>query len=83
MWRCSSVTGPTAYFVCYGFGLLPLGWACALHMALDLAGQHAVSALSAHGQRVLGQMLKMLVYNAVLCHGRATVKTMIWFYGVG
>jgi ABC-type amino acid transport system permease subunit len=49
----------------------------ALHVALDLAGQYAVSALSAHGQRVLGQMLKMWVYNAVLCHGYVTDVTMI------
>jgi hypothetical protein len=41
----------------------------ALHITLDLAGQNTVSALSAHGQRVLSQMLKILTCNAALYYG--------------
>jgi hypothetical protein len=75
-------TGPTTNFFCYGFGLLPLGGMGALHMALDMTGQNAVSALSAHGQRVLDQMLEMLVSNAALCHNYATVAMIIEFYNM-
>jgi hypothetical protein len=66
-------TGPTANFFCYDFGLLPLREMGALHMALDLAGQNAVSALFAHCQRVLDQMRKMLACDVALCHGGTTV----------
>jgi hypothetical protein len=48
-----------------------------LHIALNMAGQHAVSALSAHGQRVLNEMLKMLVSNASLWHDYTTTVITI------
>ena len=40
-----------------------------LQMALDLAGQNAVSALLANCQRILDYMLEMLACDAALCHG--------------
>jgi hypothetical protein len=53
-----------------------------LHMALNMAGQNAVLALSAHGQRVLDQMLEMLAPNAALCHDYGTVAMTIEFYNM-
>jgi hypothetical protein len=53
-----------------------------LHMALNIARQNAVLALSAHGQRVLDQMLKMLAPNAALCYNYRTVAMTIEFYNM-
>jgi hypothetical protein len=53
-----------------------------LHIALNMARQNAVSALSAHGQRVLDQMLEMLAPNAALCYNYRTVAITIEFYNM-
>jgi hypothetical protein len=53
-----------------------------LHMALNMAGQNAVLALSAHSQRVLDQMLEMLAPNAALCYDYGMVAMTIEFYNM-
>jgi hypothetical protein len=52
-----------------------------LHVALNIARQNAVLALSAYGQRVLDQMLEMLTSNP-LCHDYGTVAIIIEFHDI-
>jgi hypothetical protein len=53
-----------------------------LHMALNIARQNAVLALSAYSQRVLNHMLKVLAPNAALCHNYRIIAIIIKFHNI-